>query len=199
MMTNFTKLFLRALLALSILAAAPAALAGPTYRIAVDTAKWQGQSGFLDLTYGGLIGSASGTAVASNFTGAFDDGIEVYHDNEQSSGTYATGFTLLSGDTLAYVSQAVHFGGLFTFDLRFDTLGQGLAADFGVALAGADMFPLEDFPGFTFTLLAGEDTALPITPVPGVETVAVPEPSDWLLVATGLFLMGATRRLQQRR
>jgi hypothetical protein len=198
-MTNLTNLFLRAFVALSILAAAPAALAGPTYRIAVDTSKWQGEAGFLDLTYGGLVGSATGTAVASNFTGAFDDSIEVYHDNAQSSGTYATGFTLVSGDTLAYVSQAVYFGGLFTFDLRFDALGDGLAADFGVALAGADMAPLEDFPGFTFTLLAGQDTALPVVPVPGVDTVAVPEPSDWLLVATGLFLIGATRRLQQRR
>jgi hypothetical protein len=198
-MTNLTKLFLRAFLALSILVAAPAALAGPSYRIAIDTAKWEGQSGFLDLSYGGLIGSGAGTAVASNFTGAFDDSIEVYHDNDQSSGTYQAGFTLLSGDTLAYVSQAVYFGGRFTFDLRFEALGEGLAADFGVALAGADTAPLEDFPGLTFTLLAGEDTALPIEPVPGVETVAVPEPSDWLLVATGLFLIGATRRLQQRR
>lgn len=198
-MTNLKNLFIRALLALCIVSAAPAALAGPTYRVALDTATWQGESGYLDLSYGGLIGSATGTAVASNLTGNFDDSVDVYFDN-LASGTRAGGFTLISSDNLAFVSQAINFGGVFTFDLRFDTLGQGLAADFGVGLTDLDFNALEGFSGFTFTLLPGEDTALPVDPVPGIGgVVAIPEPGEWLLMATGLLMLGATRRLSARR
>lgn len=198
-MTNLKNLFIRALLALCIVSAAPAALAGPTYRVALNTATWQGESGYLDLSYGGLIGSATGTAVASNFTGDFDDSVDVYFDN-LASGTRASGFTLISSENLAFVSQAINFGGVFTFDLRFDTLGQGLAADFGVGLTDLDFNALEGFSGFTFTLLPGEDTALPVDPVPGIGgVVAIPEPGEWLLMATGLLMLGATRRLSARR
>ncbi len=198
-MTNLKNLFIRALLALCIVSAAPAALAGPTYRVALNTATWQGESGYLDLSYGGLIGSATGTAVASNFTGDFDDSVDVYFDN-LASGTRASGFTLISSENLAFVSQAINFGGVFTFDLRFDTLGQGLAADFGVGLTDLDFNALEGFSGFTFTLLPGEDTALPVDPVPGIGgVVAIPEPGEWLLMGTGLLMLGATRRLSARR
>ena len=198
-MNNLKNLFIRALLALCIVSAAPAVLAGPTYRVALDTTTWQGESGYLDLSYGGLIGSATGTAVASNFTGNFDDSVEVYFDN-LASGTRAGGFTLISSENLAFVSQAVNFGGVFTFDLRFDTLGEGLAADFGVGLTDLDFNALEGFSGFTFTLLPGEDMALPVDPAPGIGgVVAIPEPGEWLLMATGLILLGATRRLSARR
>ncbi|NNG23789.1 NF038129 family PEP-CTERM protein [Telluria aromaticivorans] len=197
-MSNLKNLFIRALLALCIVSAAPAALAGPIYRVSLNTATWQGESGYLDLSYGGLIGSATGTAVASNFTGDFDDSAEVYFDNF-ASGTRATGFTLISSENLAFVSQAVNFGGVFTFDLRFDSLGEGLASDFGVGLSDLDFNALEGFSGFTFTLLPGDDTALPVDPAPGIGgVVAVPEPSDWLLMSTGLALLGFTLRRSAR-
>lgn len=197
-MSNLKNLFVRALLALSFLALAPAALAGPVYRVSLNTEAWKGQSGFLDLSYGGLVGSGTGSAFVSNFSGDFDDGVEVYHDNEKSSGSREEGFTLVSGDMLAFVSQAVRFGDTFSFDLSFGTLGDGLAADFGIGLTDVDYFALDGFPGFTFTLLAGEDTPLPYEQVPGVGVVAVPEPSEWILMATGLFLLGATRRMRKQ-
>ncbi|MFC0250864.1 NF038129 family PEP-CTERM protein [Massilia consociata] len=199
-MTNIQNLFLRALLALSILVAAPAALAGPLYRVSLETAAWAGQSGYLDLSFGGYTGVGPARATVTNLRGDFDDSIDVYFES-LAGGNRAEGFTLVASDMLSLVSQAVTFGGIFSFDLRFDEAATGLGADFGISLVDTDFAPLTgDFPALTFFLVPGEETTLVGAELARVETLAeVPEPSDWLLVGTGLFLLGATRRLQQRR
>lgn len=202
-MTNFKNLFLRALLALSILAAAPAALAGPLYRVTLNTSAsdWVGLSGYLDLSFGGLVGVGPAKATVTNLQGDFDESVEAYFES-LAGGSRADGFTLVASENLSLVSQAVTFGGIFSFDLRFEEALAGLGADFGVSLVDSNFAPLTgDFPALTFFLVPGEATTMVGAELARVEVLPqgdVPEPSDWALVATGLFLLGATRRLQRR-
>jgi hypothetical protein len=205
---NFKNFFLRAVLALSILAAAPAALAGPIYRVTLNTG-WAGQSGFLDLSFGGLVGAGSSVARVTGFQGDFDTTVDPYFEpddgsgqgSERANGSRAGGFTLVAGDTLALVSQAVTFGDSFSFDLQFDVAAAGLASDFGIGLLDENLNPLTwGDTALTFTITPGGGVTFVGAELASVQIVNdVPEPSDWALVLTGLVLIGSMRRLQSRR
>ena len=205
---NFKNFFLRAVLALSLLAAAPAALAGPIYRVTLNTG-WAGQSGFLDLSFGGLIGAGNSVARVTGFQGDFDTTVDPYFEpddgsgqgSERANGNRAGGFTLVAGDTLALVSQAVSFGDSFSFDLQFDIAAAGLASDFGIALLDENLNPLTwGDTALTFTVTPGGGVEFVGAELASVQIINdVPEPSDWALVLTGLVLIGSMRRLQSRR
>jgi hypothetical protein len=200
-MNNFKNFFVRAVLALAFLAAAPAALAGPIYRVTLNTA-WAGQIGFLDLSFGGLVGAGASTARATNFQGAFDDTAPPYFElEERASGARSTGFTLVGGEGLALVSQAVSFGGVFSFDLQFDIAASGMASDFAIGLLDENFNPLTGGDAvLSFTLTPGGELSFIGEELARVEIINdVPEPADWALVMTGLFLIGAMRRVQSRR
>ena len=198
-MQNLYSLFLRALLAFSIAVGAPAALAGPMYRVSVDTSAFAGSTGFLDLGFNGGD-SADAIARIGNFSGAFLSDV-MYLGS--ASGDAAGGVILGNGEGQNFFDQAVTFGGLFSFDVSFETSNDVFGTRFSVALFNdlMDAYLGADGSLFTIDLEPGRADALVVN-APGLVQVAqiaeVPEPGEWLLLATGLLLIVATRRMQQR-
>lgn len=199
-MFNMKNLFLRALLALSIAIGAPAALAGPLYRVSIDTSSLAG-TGYLDLGFNGL-GDGSRTALATigNFSGDFLGDTQLFGD---VSGGIGGGVLLGNATGFNFFDQAVRFGGLFSFDVSFDLGSSGPGTLFSVALMDDT---LTQYLGGAFNLLTIDlvpgDTPFVVVDEPGLaaigEVAAVPEPGEWLLLATGLMLICLTRRMQQR-
>lgn len=190
-MTNLNKLFLRALLALSIVVGAPAALAGPMYRVSVDTSSLSG-TGYLDLNLSGYSDAIPAGATASNFSGDF---LADAFSSGDVSGDILSGVRFGNGAADNYFDQEVSFGGLFSFDVSFDVLPAELGIAFSVALLDAAM--LGYLGGGPLLMIEFIPDAAPILDVlqPGLANVAeVPEPAHWLLLATGLTLMAMTRR-----
>lgn len=195
-MFNMKALFLRALLALAIAVGAPAALAGPMYRVSLDTSSLAGTNGYLDLGLNGL-GGTTGFATIKNFSGAFiGDGL-VFGD---AGGDVGSTVVLGNGTGFNFFDQLVEFGGTVSFDVSFSEL----AGNNGLLFSVAFMTPAFDAylgaPGnlLEISLMPGEPNVLDVL-ADGVDVTAVPEPSDWLLLATGLVLISFTRRLQSRR
>ncbi len=185
-------LFIRALLALSLIGAAPMALAGPTYQVSIDTAGVPGAS-MLDLQFLASGGAEPAFAYVSNFIGDVD---VLSLDN--ASGDLASGFKIGNDAGLNSVLFQLLSASAISFDVRFETGASGDGTTFSAAL-------VDEF----FNNLGGASPLVEISLLPGsADTVfaaagladvnAVPEPSDWALVLTGLFLMGAMRRVQRR-
>ena len=199
-MHNYYSLFLRAVLAFSIAVGAPAALAGPLYRVSLDTSSFAGSTGFLSLGFlgGGNVGQA--VASVSNISGSFDGAPDYVGD---VMGDVASGVTLGNSTDANFFDQAVTFGGLFSFDVSIDSGDDVFGSLFSVALwnAAFDAYLGADADLFTINVVPGSDDALNVF-APGLVQVTqvaeVPEPGEWLLLATGLLLIGATRRMQQR-
>jgi hypothetical protein len=199
-MNNLYSLFLRAVLAFSIAVGAPAALAGPQYQVSIDTSTLSGSSGFLSLNFigGGDLGQS--VASVSNFRGNFV-GTPLYDGDVV--GDVSNGVTLSNSSFLSIFDQAVTFGGLFAFNVSFESGNELFGTVFSAALLNdaRDGFLGADADLFTIDLVPGEPDAVAVL-APGLAQVAqvaeVPEPGEWLLLATGLLLIVATRRMQQR-
>lgn len=195
-MFTMKALFLRAMLALSIALGAPVVLAGPVYHVSVDTSSLSG-TGFLSLSMSGFADSGTTTAKASNFSGNF--GAVETAPTGDVSGNIVDGVLLGMADVANYFDQSIIFGGLFSFDVRFDGEPGDAASTFGVALLGDDFLYVGDFGNLVEINLLSDGTIDVDTLVPDlVSTAEVPEPGEWLLLATGLMLIGMTRRMQQR-
>ena len=199
-MNNFYSMFLRAVLAFSIAVGAPAALAGPLYRVSLDTSTFAGSTGFLDLGFNG--GGDIGQAIArlSNFSGDFLSDPAYLGD---VSGDVVGGVRMGNTSGENFFTQAVNFGGLFAFDVSFDSGNDVFGTLFSVALLNDAFDAYLGVDGSLLTIDLVPGTADDITVnAPGLAQVVavaeVPEPGEWLLLATGLLLIGATRRLQQR-
>lgn len=199
-MFNMKNLFLRALLALSIAIGAPAALAGPVYHVSLDTSSLSG-TGYLDLGFNGLgDGTRTALATITNFSGDF---LTDAQPNGDVSGGIAGGVLLGNATGFNFFDQAISLGGLFSFDVSFETAASGPGALFSVALMNDtfDAYLGGDFNLLTIDLVPGE-TALIDVLEPGLASIAqvaeVPEPGEWLLLATGLMLIAMTRRMRQR-
>lgn len=201
-MFNIKNLFLRALLALSIAVGAPAAVAGPVYSVSINTSSLAGTSGLLDLMFLGLETPNPTFARISNFSGDFFG--EPIPEGDVV-GDIASGVVMGNRTGYNVFDQAVRFGGLLSFDISFETEYELIGTTLSVALldmafnyVGADSHLL------AIDVVANAPATIDVL-APGLVSVAelppaeVPEPRDWLLVATGLVLLGATRRLQQRR
>ncbi|WEF35043.1 NF038129 family PEP-CTERM protein [Pseudoduganella chitinolytica] len=186
---------LRTLLVLLVLwcGVAASALAGPIYRVTVDTAALAGQGGYLDFLFLGLQDAAPATATLSNFTGALEGGGVTAGD---ASGSGAGRVILGNGSGWNEFAQHVGFGGLFGFDVTFEV--GGAAGDSGTNLTLAlldDAFQYVGAAGdiVTFALLPGQADG--VTTDGNFATVqAVPEPGSVALLALGLLGMAVLRR-----
>lgn len=184
--------FTRALVGLLLVTATGAALAGPIYRVSIDTGSWSG-SGYLNLTLTGLSNATPVTATVSNFKGSF--GTESFTQG-QVSGDVGSVLSLVQGPSFNEVLQSIDFGGIFTFDVRFEISPDLLdGSNFGVALVNAsqtayaagtsgDIAAIALMPGAADGLWAAQGLA---------SITEVPEPGSAAIVALGLLLAGCCR------
>lgn len=190
-------LFIRALLALSLIGAVPAALAGPTYQVTINAAG-QPAARMLDLQFLASGSAEPAFAYLSNFAGDLN---VLSLDN--ASGSLANGFTIGNDQGLNSVLFELLSLGTIRFDVRFETGASGDGTTFSAALVDDAFNNLGAYDGdllpvVQIELMPGLQDAVRATA--GLASVnAVPEPSDWALVMTGLFLIAAMRRVQSRR
>ena len=193
-MFSMKAIFARTLVALSLaVAAVPAALAGPIYQVAIDTTG-QADARFLDLQFGALGSAEDAFATITNLSGDFG-AVEL----SNAFGDIATGFTIGNNSGFNAILFELVQGGMIRFDVRFSTASTGDGTKFEVSLLDQDYgFLGANGPLVTIALMPGVADALS-TDSSLVSVTAVPEPADWLLMATGLLMIGTIRRVQMRR
>ena len=198
---NLMKIFsLRVLLALSMLCGAGQALAGPVYRVTIDTAALAGKSGYLDFLLLGLASAEPLEASIGNFRGDFTGASFATGD---AGGGVGGLVTIGNGAAWNEFGQWANFGGVFGFDISFSTgSGMGAGSNLGIALLDADFGYLGTAADVvSFAVQPGADIAVSLEA--GVASVRivpegeVPEPSTVLQGLTGL-LMGAVARRRVR-
>jgi hypothetical protein len=191
-------LFLRAMLALAIAVGAPAAIAGPMYKVTIDTSEFAGSTGYLDLGYNGPGDAGEAVARIGNFVGDFFGDAQLF---DGAAGDVDTGVTITNKGGFNFFDKAVVFGGMLSFDVMLDQLPADYGMLFSVALFNADFTEYLGAEGnlLEISLLPGMPDAVSVANDAPLGVTAVPEPGDWALVLTGLLLIGFTRRLQQRR
>ena len=193
-MFKLSTLFSRALLALAFACGAGTAVAGPTYQVSINTSAFAGTSGFLDFSFLALGTAAPAFATVSNFSGALEAGSIPSGDVTGAlPGVVAIGNTTAFNDLL----QAVTFGGLFTFDLTFMADDAGAGSTFGVALVNDSMTDYLGVSGNVVEIGVQPGAAASVSTTAFSSVNVVPEPSDLLLMLSGLAVMGAIVRRKQ--
>lgn len=195
------KTFLRqAALALALASSSLVALAGPvSFHVDVDTSGRSGAA-YLDLQFNSFPGASPVTATISNLTGMFGGVNEADQVVFNPDGS----FTLANlPDLGSYLKLDLLLGGAFGFDILFsddhslDTgmdgsmLTVGLFDDIGAIGQDYGIVRFELAPGLGMLEPFADAEFAAVDP----GTVAdVPEPSDGVLMLTGLALLGLTLR-----
>lgn len=204
-MFKLQTLLRQAMLALLLCGASLAARADVIpggYRVTIDS-NVAGAS-FLDMNFGSFGGAAEAIATVSNLQGAFG----AVDSFEGSVGFEPGGVFTISNQGTNFLTHSITAGGLLSFDVVFSGAFLTDAGDFtsifSAALLGDDYSAVGNAEGeVIFSIVQLSDTAAAAV---GFETFgnaevsvnAVPEPSELLLVLTGLALMGAMVRRRQR-
>lgn len=196
MLRSIHSFFARALVAALLLGATGATLAGPVYRVAVDTSSWSG-SGYLSLTLSGLSNEVPVTATVTNFVGNF--GTESFTQG-QVTGDAASVVSLVQGPSFNELLQSIGLGGMLWFDVRFE-IPQGVlnGSNFGVALVNASLTAYAagtDGDIAAIALMPGAD-AMIWADQRFVSIAEVPEPGSAAIVMLGLLLLGWRLRPQR--
>jgi hypothetical protein len=194
-MFNIQKHLRHVVLALGLAAASLTAGATvlPTYKISVaDTAT--ADIAAIDLVFGSIDGAAPVTATLSHFTGM------PLVELDRQGAVSGTSDNFVIGNAGAYNDLYLAVDGPFAFDLNFSEgfLGFASAFDsnsfFSIALYDSFGDVIGDPNGaLNFSL---SNTGVVLTSTSSLLTaVAVPEPTDWVLMLTGLaFVVYITRR-----
>jgi hypothetical protein len=200
-MFNFLHIARKALLAAVLAIGSAAALAGPTYLVTIHTQNVDAETGLMDFNFYTTADAVGGMVSLSNFSGAF--GVEVDRAGT-ATGAIPDTVTLSSGMTSNYLTQSVLFGGDFSFNVTFSgdyESVEGLyAPTFQVSLYD-DFLSTEFGMAVQFDLLpalnadpAGVLVTVPDADLATVAAVAVPEPSQLLMMLSALALAGLVLR-----
>lgn len=199
-MFNIQKHLRHVVLALGLAAASLTAGAAvlPTYHIDVaDTAA--SDIAYIDFVFGSIDGAAAATASLGHFVGM---PLSELDRQGAVSGT-SDGFVI--GNAGAYNDLFLAVGGPFAFDLNFSEGFLGVASTFdsnsvfSIALYDSNSSIIGDPNGALNFSLSKTGVAVTSTSsllsLTEVSDVAVPEPTDWVLMLTGLvFVVIMTRR-----
>lgn len=198
------KTFLRqAILALALAGSSLAAMAGPVgYHVNVNTSGRTG-TGWLDFMFNGNS-VAPITATLRNFSSAFGTVTDEIQVTFNPDGSIAL---VNMPDFGSYLKFDLNLGGDFGFDVLFSDDQSGDMIEGGswlsIAVGEADntfgdptgivQFELRPGQGLSVAVLDRDFASL------GPIAADLPEPADWLLVATGLALLGASLRRRMPR
>jgi hypothetical protein len=193
-MTNVKTFLRQCLLAVALAGSSLAALAGPTSFHVDQNTRTIANPQWIDLFFSRADGAAAATATVSNFSGAF------------GAVDYAEGGVTFMGDGSIILTNAAFsnivdftatFGGNFGFDVMFasDFIG-GNSVDgstFSVSVLDAGLNPiggtLAQFNLFGSAGVSPSAVSNLVT-ITALSPSAVPEPSELLLMLTGLGLVG---------
>jgi len=199
-MFNIQKHLRHAVLALGLAAASLTAGASalPTYHIDVaDTAT--ADIAYIDFLFGSIDGAAPVTASLSHFAGMPLSEL----DRQGAVSETPDGFAI--GNAGTYNDLFLAVGGPFGFDLNFSEGFLDFASTFdsnsffSIALYDSDGIIIGDPSGaLNFSLSSTGVVVMPTSSLLSLTQVSaadVPEPSDWVLMLTGLvFVVCMTRR-----
>ncbi|MDQ1831707.1 NF038129 family PEP-CTERM protein [Massilia scottii] len=194
-MFNFKTFVKQALLAATLAFGIGHATAGPTYHVDIDTTNYSG-AGSIDFWLSSFNGATGTIATVSNFTGSL--GAETYRFGSVN-GALPGSTKFDNSESFSAVTHDVVLGSKFGFDVNFsgDFLTvPGFASTFSVAMFDAlGNYLVPDYlVEFSLNPVTVDDAASVTYSAARNVRVSVPEPSDLLLVMTGLGLVGFMRR-----